>query len=298
MMNEIDFAKMACEVLDWPHVCGSVGWDWEHHVIEVARREFSPTILLGRRSRRRPAPSPAAPPDRFTIGQELSPSSKLPLIEATTTATDGALSGSEAALENRFTYGRTLIQIRYCADNGAIEIGEFSTVRDKGMFYLYVIIHNPHKAIRAAELETHWGQWNSERRRSQEAPNDGFVNRSTYDPTIDSRALAEIKAEIRDLKEEIEEAKELNEVDRVIQLEEEVEPLLARLRSDFFGKRAKNADPAEEKLRNRVSKALANGWSRILDQMPGFAGHLKRATVKQTGAWEYRPTGSSGTWLR
>jgi hypothetical protein len=291
-MKASDFGETAFEVLSLPHVRGSLERGWERRVAVVALSELSKMIVL------RPAPSCARYPDRCTIGQCLSPSSESPLIGETTTPTDGALSGSKAAPVNRFTYGRNVIQIRYSVDNGKIEYGEFATQRDNGLFYLYILIHSPYKLIRAAELESLLGRWKSERRHKQESLNDGFGSQWTFDPTIDSRGLAEIDAALKAIRNEIEEAKESNDTTRVIQLQDHQERLRAQVASDFLGKRAKSVDLEQERLRDRVRKALATARKRIFDQMPIFAAHLTRTTFNLRGAWSYRPPSSSGTWAR
>jgi hypothetical protein len=219
-------------------------------------------------------------------------------MKATSTATQGAVSGSNAGPENRFSYKSTVIEIVYHTDNGKTETGAFATQREIGLLYYYMLINNPSKSISAAELESFVGRWKSERRRSQEPFNVGILNQWTFDRTIDSRGLAAIDTALKAIRNEIEEAKESNDETRVIQLQERQERLRAQVASDFLGKRAKNVDLEQAHLRDRVRKALANARKRIFDQMPMFAAHLTSTTFNSHGAWSYRPPSSSGTWVR
>jgi hypothetical protein len=209
-------------------------------------------------------------------------------------------SGSTDERQICFTYGRTHAKIVYHADNGKREDGEFSTVRNKGIFYQYVRMHNPRKVIGAAEFESLLARYDSERPSGREALQHGLVSRPSwsFDPAIDPRGRGEFDAALEKYRDRIEEALIFNNEAEVSRLQEEEKNLRDWLASELLGKRAKNADPEVKRLRNRVSKDLEKGWKSIFGQMPLLGVHIRRFTVKHIGGWEYRPPESSVIWVR
>jgi predicted ATPase len=108
-------------------------------------------------------------------------------------------------------------------------------------------------------------------------------------PALDARARSEYQARIRDLQENIDEARDANDVGRAERAEAELDALVSQLSEAFgLGGRARATGSAAERARSAVAWRLRSVLKRIDALHPELGRHLGSAI--RTGVWcSYRP---------
>jgi hypothetical protein len=89
---------------------------------------------------------------------------------------------------------------------------------------------------------------------------------------LDAQAKAAYKRRTAELREQLEEARELNQLERVDQLEEEIEAVGRELsRAVGLGGRDRRAASASERARINVTRAIKVALERIAEHNPALA---------------------------
>ena len=89
---------------------------------------------------------------------------------------------------------------------------------------------------------------------------------------LDAQAKAAYKRRTAELREQLEEARELNQLERVDQLEEEIEAVGRELsRAVGLGGRDRRASSASERARINVTRAIKVALERIAEHNPALA---------------------------
>ena len=106
---------------------------------------------------------------------------------------------------------------------------------------------------------------------------------------LDDQAKAAYKARLRELREELEEAKEFGNVERAARAEEEIDALIAELsRGVGLGGRRRRAGSATERARQRAKKGIKTAIDRIARNDPALGRMLSQRI--RTGIYcSYRP---------
>ncbi len=106
---------------------------------------------------------------------------------------------------------------------------------------------------------------------------------------LDRQALQEYKQRLRDVQEELEEARKFHDRGRVEKLEEENAFLMQELRSTFgLGGRSRRSATAAERARVNVTRAIKTAITRLSQQHPALGQHLAH-TVKTGISCSYTP---------
>jgi tetratricopeptide (TPR) repeat protein len=106
---------------------------------------------------------------------------------------------------------------------------------------------------------------------------------------LDERARREIRARMRDLDEEIDDAEEANDFERAARAREERQAIAAAVVKDLgLGGRSRRVNDPLERARKTVSTRIRRTIARLGREHPELARHLERSI--DTGAWcAYRP---------
>ena len=101
---------------------------------------------------------------------------------------------------------------------------------------------------------------------------------------LDAQAKTAYKRRTAELREQLEEARELNQLERVDQIEDEIEALGQELsRAVGLGGRDRRAASASERARINVTRAIKIALERIAEHNPALAALLTKAI--RTGAF-------------
>jgi tetratricopeptide (TPR) repeat protein len=108
-------------------------------------------------------------------------------------------------------------------------------------------------------------------------------------PMLDVEARNEYRDRLRELRRELDQAQEFNDLGRVATLSKEMEFLEGELRRAVgLGGRERRASSASERLRIRVTNSIRAAVSRIQQYHPRFGAHLT-VSIKTGSACYYRP---------
>jgi hypothetical protein len=129
-----------------------------------------------------------------------------------------------------------------------------------------------------------------------EAPIDS-ADRGDAGPTLDAEAKQEYRARLRELRNQLDEAREFNDLGRIEELSRELEYLEGELRRAVgLGGRDRRVSSASERARIRVTNAIRATIARIEQHSPGLGAHL-RASIKTGAICSYRPDpGVATSW--
>ncbi len=115
------------------------------------------------------------------------------------------------------------------------------------------------------------------------------VDRGDSGEIIDSQALASYRGRVRELEEELEEARSGNDLGRQESLSMEMEEISRQLAAAVgLGGRSRKSGSAAERARQSVTKALRGLQQKILDQNPRLGRHLE-FSVRTGTSCSYRP---------
>lgn len=134
----------------------------------------------------------------------------------------------------------------------------------KGLEYIYMLLQQPGHVHSATDLRAHV------------AGHYGIPS-GAIGVTADKKAIRSYKAQIDDLRAELDKAAEQNDLGRVQRLQEEIEALQAHLRGCLnLAGRPREANDAE-RARKAVSIAIRRALQRLRDVHPTLARHLDAA---------------------
>jgi tetratricopeptide (TPR) repeat protein len=169
--------------------------------------------------------------------------------------------------------------------------GRTVRVRDsKGVRYLAALLAEPHTDVPARALVA--GE-SDVSRPTVAAIEDGLTVRDAGDDhagdQLDSQARQEYRARARELEGELEEARTLNDPERVEQIREELDFLAGELsRAVGLGGRPRQAGSTAERARLNATRAIRTAIRRIADQDEGLGRHLD-AAVRTGNVCRYEP---------
>jgi pimeloyl-ACP methyl ester carboxylesterase len=168
--------------------------------------------------------------------------------------------------------------------------GEFWTIaygsevfrlRDvRGLAYIAYLLGHPRKEVHVLSLASRADVEQGEADELPESATQGDVARSGLTvgrmgdagEMLDTQAKAAYKRRTAELREQLEEARELNQLERVDQLEEEMEALGRELsRAVGLGGRDRRAASASERARTNVTRAIKIALERIAEYNPALA---------------------------
>jgi pimeloyl-ACP methyl ester carboxylesterase len=166
--------------------------------------------------------------------------------------------------------------------------GEFWTIacwdktfrlRDvRGLAYIAYLLGHPGEEIHVLSLASKNGgtQDNSAETATEEKAADLAVGRmGDAGEMLDAQAKADYKRRTAELREQLEEARELNQLERIDQLEDEIETLGRELsRAVGLGGRDRRAASASERARVNVTRAIKVALERIAEHNAGLASLL------------------------
>jgi hypothetical protein len=171
--------------------------------------------------------------------------------------------------------------------------GQIVRLKDsKGAQYLAQLLRNPGRELLALDLiqGSGCGAQGADENRKPGAGDLGL-------PSLDAQAKSEYRQRLRELRAELAEAQELNDIGRVGKMKEEIDFLARQLNAavDLYGKDRK-AGAAAERARLMVTKRVKSVL-KLLDTLhPPLAHHL-RACVKTGYYCAYTPApGAPVTW--
>ena len=124
---------------------------------------------------------------------------------------------------------------------------------------------------------------------------DADLRRTTRNPK--ERRLGEIRQRLKEVEQDLAEAKSDGDHLVIEELESEHRSLVAQVAKIVVGGKDKYLDNSSKMARDRVKKAMEQARKRfILDRMQRLAHYLEQAMRYKNGAWSYRPSKSSPSW--
>jgi hypothetical protein len=172
--------------------------------------------------------------------------------------------------------------------------GEFWTIacwdktfrlRDvRGLAYIAHLLGHPAEEIHvlslASKSDSQAGAESAESATEEQATQSGLTVSRMGDAgeMLDAQAKAVYKRRTAELREQLEEARELNQLELVDQLEEEIEAVGRELsRAVGFGGRDRRAASASERARINVTRAIKVALERIAEHNPALAALLTKS---------------------
>lgn len=160
--------------------------------------------------------------------------------------------------------------------------GKRSLIKDaKGLHYIVTLLRNPGQEVPALELARSAAGGGDAGRH---AGSDDLALGGLGDAGVllDEKAKREYRQRLGDLRQEIEEAENFNDPERVAVLREEMDFLVAELSAATgLGGRNRKAASAMERARVAVTRAIKSTLKRIEQEHPELGHHL--ATTVRTG---------------
>ena len=165
--------------------------------------------------------------------------------------------------------------------------GETMRLRDsKGLRYLSTLLERPGSEAHVLDLVRMVHGSDPDPPVGSVVANVGWGNAGEL---LDERAKAEYRRRVRDLEEELEEAKEWNDPEREVRAREELDFIARELAGAIgLGGRDRKAASASERARVNVTRAIRTAMDRLEDGAPNLAAHL-RSTVRTGTFCAYEP---------
>jgi len=159
--------------------------------------------------------------------------------------------------------------------------GEVFRLRDvRGLGYIAYLLGHPREEVHvlslASKVEAEQGEAEESATQGQSAQSGLTVGRmGDAGEMLDTQAKAAYKRRTAELREQLEEARELNQLERVDQLEEEIEAVGRELsRAVGLGGRDRRAASPAERARINVTRAVKVALERIAEHNPALAALL------------------------
>lgn len=165
----------------------------------------------------------------------------------------------------------------------------------KGFTIIQRLLGCPGRRFHVTEFDG--GQWQSSDSplRGQHGSLSDMANRD-LGPALDAKAKQAYRERLKELREALEEAHELNDPGRALKSEKEIEHISRELaRAIGLGGRDRKVGSELEKARLRVNKAIKLAVGRISAHHPALGKHFTESVV--TGNFcSYSPSSSMPTW--
>jgi hypothetical protein len=154
------------------------------------------------------------------------------------------------------------------------------------LHYLVTLLRHPEREIHVTEMVrlATGGEPRPQVPRAR-AEAESRIDLGDAGPLLDARSTAEYVRRLKDLREDLAEAEELNDLGRAESLRAEAEFLAAELSAAGRGKRSASHG---ERARTTVTKAIKTALERIAQAHPVLGRHL-RATIKRGYFCSYTP---------
>jgi hypothetical protein len=163
----------------------------------------------------------------------------------------------------------------------------FQLKHSRGLQYLHFLLAHPGQEYHAHEILSEvdgkammTGHSVASKMREQHLVEDGLNISSLGDagPLLDRQAIEEYKNELQELGEELEEARDFNDIARAVALEDQIEAIKKELTSavGLRGRIRKGSDP-NERARQSISKAVGRALEHIKEHDENLWRHLQNA---------------------
>lgn len=169
--------------------------------------------------------------------------------------------------------------------------GRSFLVKDSlGMRYLHVLLSNPGRELHALEIAGGSGAGSIESATRPAAAQEGLsTGVDDAMPVLDAQAKEAYRQRLDTLREELEEAKAFNDLERAARAQQEMDALVEQLsRAVGLGGRDRKTGSVAERARGSVSKALKAAIKKIGEYDPGLGQHLE-ATIRTGYFCAYTP---------
>ena len=163
---------------------------------------------------------------------------------------------------------------------------EFRLKDSKGLAYIQLLIANPGQEFHVLDFAVGAEGSDPKFRGTQELHSSGAGDAGEI---LDAKARAQYKARIKELQEQLEEARSWNDSERVAVATKEMDLLTQQLAGAVgLGGRNRRAGSASERARMSVGKAIRSAIRKIDQQSPTLGRHLESAI--HTGTYvSYQP---------
>ena len=160
----------------------------------------------------------------------------------------------------------------------------------KGLLYLQILLRNPERAYSARDLTLEAGESLSLPKSAIHREDHLSLSTSMPEEIIDPRAKQEYKERLRDIAGELETARTNDDLASIERLTSQKEFIEAEVSAAVgLGGRIRTAPNKEQRLRDRVGKAISRSRSMIREHHPTLDRHLATALRRQAHEWTYQP---------
>jgi tetratricopeptide (TPR) repeat protein len=173
--------------------------------------------------------------------------------------------------------------------------GSTSRLKDaRGLHYIAYLLAHPGKEIRASDLAALFGGTAAEDVETTAASDLAHTSTLTGDlgdagEMLDAQAKASYQRRLKELREELEEARELGSEERAEQAQAEIEALAHELKSAIgLGGRRRRAASSSERARTAITRAIKLALAKINENNPAL-GKLLSTTIRTGTSCSYVP---------
>jgi len=165
--------------------------------------------------------------------------------------------------------------------------GTTVSIKDaKGLRYLQRLLQYPGKDFHVFELLNDGAETSRDRGAEPSARDDPNVTvRGLGDAgeLLDSQAVRAYKQKLSDLREELEDARELGQAERGDEIQSEIHSIASEIRRGLgLGGRHRRAGSATERARLNVGRAISSSKAKIAELHPGLGDYLRRCVSTGT----------------
>ncbi len=173
--------------------------------------------------------------------------------------------------------------------------GKTSSLRDaKGLAYIARMLAEPGREFHALDLVGASEKGDGASARDASAGDAVTTGLGSAGEILDGQARVEYKSRLEDLRSELEEAREANDVGRTESLQQEVDFLTRELSAAFgLGGRARKSGDASERARKAVYSRVTESIARIRKDNPALGLHLENA-IRLGTFCSYQPEKPAG----
>lgn len=156
---------------------------------------------------------------------------------------------------------------------------EQKTIRlrdSRGLGYLHELLRHPRREIHVADLITISTATGTKLSTGPRVKDDGLRSPSgDAGPLLDAKARADYARRLRELDEDLAEAREWGDEERAARIQDEMGALSAQLSSAYgLGGRPRKAGDVTERMRKSVGNRIRDAIARIEAQHPALGRHL------------------------
>jgi hypothetical protein len=144
----------------------------------------------------------------------------------------------------------------------------------KGLHYIAHLLAHPAREIHVADLAT----LDTGRGDGRSPIATGMAPETSLGAVLDPRAVAECRARLADLREELDEATAMADAGRAERARREIDAITHELSSAYgLGRRPRKAGDPAERLRKAVTNQIRRALERIRAEHPAAGRHLTNA---------------------